>query len=311
MIPGKTLTLASLLLAATLVAALAGACGSAPTGRGRTATGAGGPAVVAVVAAESQYGDVAAQVGGPYVRVRSIMDNPDTDPHSFEVSTRVARAIATAGLVVQNGLGYDGFMGRIEGASPDPGRRVVDARTVLGLPASTANPHLWYDPATMPRVADAIAADLAALQPAHASYFRANAARFRASLTPWLQAIQRLRSRYPGFPVATTEPVADYLLSAVGARDLTPFSFQADVMNGVDPAPQGIATETDLLQHRRVRALVYNRQVTDSLTSGFVRTARRAGVAVVGVDEIMPAGESYQAWMLATTQRLEQAVSGS
>ena len=264
-----------------------------------------------MVAAESQYGEVAAEVGGVYARVTSVMTDPNTDPHSFEVSTRVARSVAAARVVVQNGLGYDGFMGRIESASPSPGRKVIVAADLPGVPSSTANPHLWYDPSTMPKVAGAVAAALAAVEPAHAAYFEANAARFRASLQPWLSALAQFRSHYRGMPVATTEPVADYLLQAAGAHNLTPFSFQADVMNGVDPAPQDIAIEDGLLQKHRVRALVYNEQVTDSLTQGFVRTARAAGVPVVGVYELLPTGETYAEWMLSTVQQLERAVGGS
>ena len=77
--------------------------------------------------------------------------------------------------------------------------------------------------------------------PAHAAYFAANLRRFDASLQPWLQAIARLKARFPNTPVATTEPVADYMLQAAGIDNLTPFTLQADIMNGVDPSPQGVS----------------------------------------------------------------------
>lgn len=306
MFGGRTLTLAR----AVAMAAACAACSSA-VARSAPPAAASRPGVIDVVAAESQYGQVAAQIGGVYTRVTSVMTDPNTDPHSFEISTGVARSIAAARVVVQNGLGYDGFMGRIESASPSRSRKVIVAAKLLGLPGRTPNPHLWYDPLTMPKVAGAVAAALAAIEPAHAAYFEANAVRFRAGLQPWLSALARFRRQHPGVPVATTEPVADYMLEAAGARNLTPFSFQADIMNGVDPAPQGIAIEDNLLQKRRVRALVYNEQVTDSLTEGFIRTARSAGVAVVGVYELLPTGESYAQWMLSTVQQLQKAVGGS
>ena len=99
------------------------------------------------------------QVGGKYVQASAIMSNPNTDPHSFEASIAVASEVGSAQLVVQNGLGYDAFMNTIESAAPSGGRTVIDVQRLLGLPDSTPNPHLWYDPATMPKVADAIAAD--------------------------------------------------------------------------------------------------------------------------------------------------------
>ena len=123
------------------------------------------------------------QIGGKYVNAEAIMSNPTTDPHTFEASPAVAREVSAAQLVVQNGVGYDTFMSTIESADPNSGRKVINVQQLLGLPDSTPNPHLWYKPTTMPTVANAIAADLAQLDPAHASYFKANAASFITSLS--------------------------------------------------------------------------------------------------------------------------------
>ncbi len=158
------------------------------------------------VGAENEYGSVISQIGGRYVSVSSVMSNPSTDPHTFEASPSVARAISQAALVVQNGLGYDDFMERIEAASPSSSRKVIDVQKLLGLSDTTPNPHLWYDPKTMPRLAHAIATDLSALEPAHAAYFAANATAFDNSLKPWQSAIAALKKADPKAPVATTEP---------------------------------------------------------------------------------------------------------
>jgi zinc/manganese transport system substrate-binding protein len=265
---------------------------------------------ILAVGAENEYANVIAQVGGRYVRTTAIMSNPNTDPHTFEVSPSAAQEVASAALVVQNGLGYDSFMERIEAAAPDPGRRVIDVRRLLHRPESTPNPHLWYDPSTMPAVAKAIARDLSALEPAHRTYFEANAARFDRSLAPWRHAIAALRHRFPGAPVATTEPVADYLLQAAGLHNMTPFAFQADVMNGVDPSPQDVADEQGLLRDHRVRVFVYNVQVTDTLTASLLAIARAAHVPVVGVYETMPTpGFDYQRWMVTEVSALQRALA--
>ena len=183
-------------------------------------------------------------------------------------------------------------------------------QSLLGLPDSTPNPHLWYKPGTMPAVANAIAADLAALQPAHASYFKANANAFISSLAAWNDAMAAFKAKYPNTPVATTEPVADYMLQAVGADNLTPFAFQADIMNGTDPSAQNVAVERSLFTQHKVKVFVYNQQVTDSLTDSFISLAKANGVPVVGVYETMPApGYNYQSWMVAEVQALQKAVA--
>ncbi len=288
-------------LSATAVLASA-ACSSA------VASNQGG--TITAVGAENEYANVIGQIGGKYVHVTAIESNPNTDPHSFEASPSVAQVVSTAQLIVQNGLGYDSYMNKIESAAPSSGRKVIDVQALRRLPDSTPNPHLWYDPKTMPAVARAVATDLAALQPAHAAYFRANLRAFDRSLQPWYQALARFKAAYPGTPVAVTEPVGDYLLQAAGARILTPFRFQADVMNGVDPAPQDISLQNSLFTGHKVKVFLYNQQVTDSLTQSFLEAAHRNGIPVVGVYETMPTpGYTYQSWMLAETRALQKAVA--
>ena len=194
--------------------------------------------VIQAVGAENEYANVLQQIGGKYVSVSSILDNPGTDPHTFEASTSVAQEVSNATLVVQNGAGYDTFMNQIEAASPNVARKVIVAQHVLGLPENTPNPHLWYDPKTMPAVASAMATDLGELAPAHRAYFQSRLSSFDASLQPWLASIASFKANHSGTPVAVTEPVSDYLLQAMGADIVTPFPFQADIMSGVDPSPR-------------------------------------------------------------------------
>jgi len=286
------------------VALLASACSSA-SGATHAPNG-----MIVAVGAENEYANVIAQVGGKYVQASAIMSNPNTDPHTFEASASVARTVSEAQLVVQNGVGYDTFMNTIENAAPSSSRKVIVVQDLLGLPTDTPNPHLWYKPSTMPAVANAIAADLAALQPAHASYFKANAARLIGSLTAWNNAIAAFKATYPNTPVATTEPVADYMLQAAGADNLTPWAFQADIMNGTDPSAQDVAIERSLFTQHKVKVFVYNQQVTDTLTESFITLAQQNGIPVVGVYETMPVpGYDYQSWMLTEIQDLQKAVA--
>jgi zinc/manganese transport system substrate-binding protein len=267
------------------------------------------PGVVRAVGAENEYADVIAQIGGRYVSVAAVESNPNTDPHTFEASPAVAQEVANAQLVVQNGLGYDPYMSTIEAAEPNSAREVIDVQHLLHLPDSTPNPHLWYSPRTMPAVAAAVAAALADLQPAHRSYFEARVRAFDAALRPWLTALNEVRASYPGAAVATTEPVADDLLSAAGLRNLTPFSLQAAVMNGVDLSPQQVTLADSLLSAHKVKVFVYNQQVVDSVTENFLALAHQHGVPVVGAYETMPTpGYHYQTWMLAETQALLRAL---
>ncbi len=265
---------------------------------------------VAVVAGENEYGNVASQIGGKYVSVYSVDSNPNTDPHTYEATPSVGQKIASANLLIENGVGYDTFMGTLASASPNSARKVINVQQLLRLPDSTANPHLWYNPRTMPAVAVALASDLSKLDPAHASTFHENERTFVASLQPWLSAIAAFKAKYGGTTAATTEPVADYLLTAMGIKNLTPWQFQADIMNGTDPSPQDVSLEQGFFTKHQVKVFCYNQQVTDQLTDSIRQTALQARVPVVGVYETMPVpGYNYQSWMMAELNAIKKAIT--
>ncbi|MGH3408392.1 MAG: metal ABC transporter solute-binding protein, Zn/Mn family [Streptosporangiaceae bacterium] len=288
---------------ASLLAAACSASSATSTATAKTGT-------VVAVGAENEYANVISQIGGKYVRVTAVESNPNTDPHSFEASASVSEVVGAAELVVQNGIGYDSYMDTIEKGSPNSTRKVVNVQHLLRLPDSAPNPHLWYSPGTMPVVARAIAGDLARLRPAHRAYFQARLRAFDASLRPWLAAIARFKASCAGTTVATTEPVGDYLLQAMGTRNLTPFGLQAGIMNGVDLSPQYVTLQDKLFEQHKVKVFVYNQQVVDSVTEAFLAAAHRAGIPVVGVYETMPTGYSYQSWMLAEVHALQKAIAG-
>jgi zinc/manganese transport system substrate-binding protein len=298
---GPTSARISLVAVLALAAALLSACGpNAP---------ATVPGKIAIVAAEVEYGNVASQIGGRYVTVSSIETNPNTDPHDYEVTPSVPAAVGAARIVIQNGVGYDTWMDTIEQASPNSKRDVIVAQDLLGWPTSTPNPHLWYYSSTMPLVASALVADLSKIQPKHAAYFRANEAAFLNALKPWYAAVAAFASKYEGTTAASTEPVSDYLLEAMGIDNLTKWSLQSDVMNSVDPTPQDVSNQESLFSQHKVKVFVYNQQVTDSLTASWISDAQRAHIPVVGVYETMPVpGFSYQTWMLAEVKAITRAV---
>jgi len=286
------------LVALALAAAPVGFAVAAPSG------------TITAIGAENEYADVVAQIGGKYVQVTAVVSDPNTDPHSFEVSPKVAADFAAADLIVKNGIGYDAWADKIIAATPKPSRKVIGVQQVLNLPDDTPNPHLWYRPACMPALAKAVTEALSGLQPQHAGYFQDREKRFEASLQPWMAAIASFKAAHAGTRVAVTEPVADYLLEAAGIDIATPFSLQAAIMNGTDPTPQDITAQNNLFKNHQVQVFIYNQQVTDALTQSFLQLAKSNGIPVVGVYETMPApGFTFQSWMLAEVDALNEAVT--
>ena len=137
------------------------------------------PGQLAVVAGESLWGDVAAQIGGAHVAVTSILRDPAQDPHEYESTVGDAATVAVADVVIVNGAGYDHFVDSLLAANPRSRRTTLTVATVAHV-RSGANPHLWYDPDYVRAAAQAIAAEFARRQPAHAADFAAGLRRFLA-----------------------------------------------------------------------------------------------------------------------------------
>jgi zinc/manganese transport system substrate-binding protein len=94
------------------------------------------------------------------------LSNPDQDPHLFEASPSFARSLSAAAIVVYNGADYDPWMARLLAASHSVGRKVIIVANLMHTKAGH-NPHLWYDPATMPVYAKAVTAALVERDPGH------------------------------------------------------------------------------------------------------------------------------------------------
>jgi zinc/manganese transport system substrate-binding protein len=262
---------------------------------------------VAVVAAENFYGDIARQIGGDRVAVISIMNNPDQDPHLFETTPAVVRQLAGAQIVVLNGANYDPWMDKLLAAVPRAGRTVISAAQIIGRKAGD-NPHLWYDPVTMPTVATALAGALAKADSAHASDYAARLKATLAALERITERVAQIKAKHAGTAVTATEPVFGPMTEALGLT-MRNQRFQLAMMNDTEPSARDIAAFEKDLRERKVKVLIYNSQVSEKLTERLRDIAGKAKVPVVGVTETMPPNVSFQDWVLGELDALDKALS--
>jgi zinc/manganese transport system substrate-binding protein len=260
-----------------------------------------------IVAAENFYGDVAQQLAGPGATVTSVLSNPDQDPHLFEASPSVARSLSAAAIVVYNGADYDPWMAKLLIATPSASRKVIVVANLVHKKTGD-NPHLWYDPSTMPACAKALATILEDRDPSHKSDYEQRLQAFLASLQPLDAKIAELRASFAGTPVTATEPVFGYMAAALGLK-MRNERFQLAVMNNTEPRASDVAAfENDLRKHQ-VRLLFYNSQASDAAAQRMVRIAQQAKVPVVGVTETEPAGITFRDWVMGELNAIAQALS--
>jgi zinc/manganese transport system substrate-binding protein len=269
------------------------------------------PAVVHVVAAENFWGNITSQIGGRDVTVTSLITNPNADPHLFETDAADAATLAQAQVVIENGAGYDTWMGSLlgaDGGSP----RVVNAATVLHITGSDPNPHLWYDIPRVPSVAAAIAAALEKAAPQDAATFKGNLATFDASLAPLNATLATIKAHFHNVPVAYTERVPGYALAVADLDVKTPPGFARAIEDGTDPGPADTLAMQKLLTEHDINVLLYNVQTVTPVTTQIRALARSHDIPVVGVSETMSAGAaSYQQWQQSQLTDLLHALESS
>ena len=275
-------------------ALLLSACGGSSSGK------------LDVVAAENVYGSIAQEIGGPHVSVTSILTNPTADPHLFEPSTATGLAVAKAKVVLQNGLGYDAFMTRLENATPGNGRIDVVMADALGIHGKDANPHLWYDVPRLDRIVNTIADAFVREDPSRAGGYRRRERRLEFWLDVVRREVAKIRTRWHGTPVAYTEPLPGYLVAAAGLRNLAPASFTRAIEDGTEPPPSAVAAMDELIAGHRIRLLIDNRQAVSPITARLRDEARRAGIPVLSLSETLPPHQSFESWQLHNEQALKR-----
>ncbi len=280
-----------------------------------TATGCSDPKVgtiggkVRVVAAENFWGSIARQLGGAHAQVQSLIVNPAQDPHSYEPTTSDARALATAQLAVVNGVGYDPWAPKLLAANPVNGRITLTVGSLFGL-SEGDNPHRWYDPADVTRVARTITGDLQRLDPPHKVYFAQRLSQFDGQrLAGYHRLIAQIRGRYHGVAVGASESIFALQAPALGLDLITPPGFMKAISEGTEVTAQDTVTTERQLADHRIKVWVYNSQNVTPEIQRLNSAARAAGIPTVTVTETLsPASASFQQWQVAQLTRLQAAL---
>ncbi len=284
---------------------------------------------ISVVTSTNVWGSVAQAVGGDRVRVESLINDGNADPHGYVDKPEDATRLSGAALAIYNGGGYDDFFAKLADAAGQGAKRIV-AFDISGHGEDEhaeeegaeepegehghgeVNEHVWYDLPTVQKVADQIAKDLGDVEPDNKDDFAANAESFNTELDGLIAKAGEIGAAHPGAKVVATEPVAKYLLDAAGLADATPPEFSEAIEEETDPPVAAIADTTDLITNKQVLALVNNAQTETKVTNQLREAATGAGVPVVDVTETLPQGVTdYVEWMTEQVTALSDALAGT
>jgi zinc/manganese transport system substrate-binding protein len=275
-----------------------------------------------IVSSTNVWGDIAKSVAGDGVRVISIIDSFGQDPHSYEASARDQLAVNEADIVVANGGGYDSFIDVLADAAggfeilyaylPDEHSEEEapeEEATDDGHDHGHENEHVWYDFHVVEDFATRLAEQLGTLDPDGATEYAENLVEFLGEMERLQDDVARAGQNYQGYSVLSSEPVADYLLDALGFENITPSEFSEAIEEERDLSPKVLLEVQELLKNKLVKLFVVNTQTGSSQIDSLVSLAKDNGIAVVEMSELLPEGISYSEWMSNNITSIDSALN--
>ena len=266
---------------------------------------------IRVVAAESIWGSIAAQLGGTDVEVTNIMTASTLNPAAFAPTKAQLADIAGSQVYIIDGCGYDPWADEAANAQKGGSRLEIDAGGLVGVEPG-GNPYLWYNPAYVLQMAQQMEADYAQLRPNDAAYFKQQLQNFQDNdLSSVKTLISSIKTRYKGTKIGASDSVAVPLAASLGLDLVTPQQYLAagGAATASAAAQQDAAAQ---ITGRQMKVFVYDVQDLSAAAHAEVQDANTAQIPVAAVSEtVEPAGAGYEQWQTSQLQQLQQALAAS
>ena len=270
---------------------------------GGCAAGTAAPGTLSVVAGLYPYAYLAQAIGGDRVTVTNLT-TPGAEPHDLELTARQIATVATADLVIAESHLQPAVDAAIATTAP---ARVLDVATVLPLEERDhgADPHVWLDPVRMATLAEAVARELAAIDPDHRSTYAANLATLLDVLTGIDQAYSSGLATCRRTAFITTHAAFGYLADRYGLTQIAIAGISPDT----DPSPARIAEIQQAAADQGLTTVFFETLASPALAQAI------AGDLGLVTDQLDPIegitaesrADSYPGLMAANLQALRQA----
>jgi len=283
------------------------AAGCATSGGQTATTGAAGDGRIRVLTTISTFNSFVSAVGGPRVRVESLVP-VGVSPEDYQPTPADIARLHDAQLLFENGAGLEAWLGRTIDNARSPDLRIVVLSA--GLPLKGNNPHLWMDPELARRYVAAIRDALTARSPADKALFARNATAYGARLT---KLEHDIATRIATIPPASRSMIVfhnawqyyddRFGLRTLGVLELSP---------GQEPSPKYVADLIGLARANHVRAVFaepeYSPKLIQSLAeSAGIKTVENLYDDSLGTD---PRVHDYESMLRYDTAVIATALGG-
>ena len=245
---------------------------------------------VRVVASFSILADLVQQVGGPLVKVTSLIP-PDSDAHLYEPRPTDVRTFARAQLIIVNGLGYEPWLERLIEASRTDATTIVASEGVQPLTQAFheahmhghdhkhsdgdfVDPHAWLNVRNVIVYVRNIAAALCVVAPRECAQVTQREQTYREQLQ---QLDATIKTQMTAIPTADRTVVSahasfGYFANAYNVRFLSPLGINTEAR----PSARAMAKVIDHIRDNNVRAVFFEKINDPRLLERIVVDSRKS-----------------------------------
>lgn len=251
------------------------------------------------------YNEPVKSIVGNKYHVESIIKSVNVDPHSFSPSTNNSKQIADSKLIVSNGLGYDDWVNKMVAANSQQ-KNLIDFGNVLGK-KNGDNEHIWFGVDHMKKLVKAVYQHMIKVDSDSKNYYYGNYTKYLKKLDQLSDREKSLKKYSQGKVAYVTEPLPDYLLDDLGVK-VADEHFAKAIEDDTDPSIKDVNDMEQGMRDHKVDFLVVNKQVTSSIITKMINTAKANDIPIVYFTETLPSDLGYYDWMTGNLNQIEKVV---
>jgi len=249
--------------------------------------------------------DLAQQVGGPNVRVTSLLNGYENE-HTYSPRPSDLVAVRKARLLFEVGIGLEVWVSSLVKNAGSPSLRVVTTSQGIGLirdhtghrdgahqgektTGSDGNPHIWLDPENVAIMLRHITEALIAADPAHATDFRNRQAVYLRKLDQLREELSDRVKQLPDRRFVAHHPAWPYMARRFG------FDMAATILmqSGAEPSALQLQSLIGKIKKERIKVIVSEIQLSQKLPTLLAKETKTRIVVLTTLPGGIPGTETY------------------
>lgn len=258
--------------------------------------------------------DFVEQVGGTHVRVVSLLSGQENE-HTYSPKPSDLLAVRKAWVFVEVGMGLEAWVGPLIRNAGNAGLRVVTTSEQIPRladhPAGSdshshgdGNPHIWLDPNNAKLMVGRITDALAAVDPAHAGEYSANAARYRREISQLETELMDMLRGAPERRIVVHHPAWPYFARRFG------FDIAGEIVtqSGAEPSARHLQELARKIRSDHIRVIVSEPQLNQKLPRILARESGAQLVVLTAIPGGVPGTSTYLDMLRYDVAQLVQAL---